>query len=63
MLSNWTYNEISLKFNFSNPKIISKGLKKDKIFIRPIDPEIIRSDETGEPLDISSRLLVSVVPT
>ena len=63
LLSNWTANEVTLKFNFTNPNLVSKGLKQDKVFVKTKDPELFRSAESGEAIDETSKEMVTIVPT
>ena len=46
-LSNWTSDEITLQFNFTNPNLVSKGLKQDKVFLKARDPQLFRSADSG----------------
>ena len=50
-LSNWTSDEIILQFNFTNPNLVSKGLKQDKVFLKARDPQLFRSAESDEIID------------
>ena len=46
-LSNWTSDEITFQFNFTNPNLVSKGLKQDKVFLKARDPQLFRSADSG----------------
>lgn len=47
----WTEKFISLGFNFTKPLLVSHGPKQDKVIIRLRNDTLIRSKETGKPIN------------
>lgn len=63
-IKEWTEREISLAFNFTKPLLVSHGPKQDKVFIRFKDETLIRSKETGKPLNTKNAPeFVIIVPS
>ena len=61
-LTNWTASQIDLFLNFSYPEFVSKGIQLDKAILKVIDPEMIKSVETGSVVDNSSQEMIAVLP-
>lgn len=41
-IANWTSQELDLKFNFSDPLVISQGFQLDKIYVKVKNPDFFR---------------------
>ena len=49
-LQSWTENGMEIQVNFTNPLIISKGAKPDKLIFKVINKKLFRSKLSDEVL-------------